>query len=390
MNFDQHHMYQWLSELRRYLHMHPETAFQETRATARLQEILSGLGIENQIPQGMETGLVGLLHGGSEGETVGLRADMDALPMEEYNQTPYASTIPGNMHACGHDAHTTIMAGVAKNLVESGLARELKGKVKFLFQPAEERVAGARAMIEAGVLENPPLDHVLACHMWPDLPVGMAGFYKGPSHAATDRFTLTINGKGTHGASPHQGIDPILAGAHFVTAVQSVISRNLDPVDAGVISVGKFHAGSASNVIPDSARLEATVRSFKPEVRQQIKERLGELAQGLEKSFGVSVEYEFITGVPPCVSDEKMSQVLYEASAEVLGEENLVWLEPKTGGEDFALFTQRVQGAIMRLGCSNQAKGITYPLHSPHFDIDEAVLPIGVEIFSRAVRSLLS
>jgi len=390
MDFQRHPLYSWLSELRRDLHRHPEPPCEETRTTGVIKGLLEEWGLEIRTPPELRTGVVALLPGGEPGPVLGLRADIDALHLEELNQVPYRSANAGVMHACGHDAHTTIMLGVARNLVESGLAGRLKGSVKFLFQPAEEKVAGARAMIAAGALEDPPLDRVLACHMWPQLRVGQAGFYRGVSHAAADRFAIHIQGRGAHGASPHLACDPVLAGAHLVTALQSVISRDLDPTDSGVVSVGIFQAGSAANVIPDSARIEGTVRSFKDEVRELIKRRIGELAHGLEAGFGVNCDYRFKDGVPPCRNDETVSRDLYRASARVLEEKDLFWLEPKTGAEDFALFTQRVSGAIMRLGCSNPERGITHPLHSPHFDIDEAVLPIGVEVFTQAVLDYLS
>ena len=389
MDFEQHPMYEWLSLVRRDFHMHPETAFQEFRTTAKIKEILTGLGIELKDLPGMETGALGLIEGRPGDKTLGLRADIDALPMTELNETPYKSTIEGVMHSCGHDGHATVMLGVAKNVVESGLAGRINGRLKFLFQPAEETVSGARAMIEAGALEDPPVDRIVGCHMWTDLPVGQVGLYKGVSHAAADVFRLTIYGRGAHGANPDEGIDPIMAGVHFASAVQTVISRNLSPLDTGVITLGKFQAGTAANIIPDRAYLEGTVRTFKSEVRDLIIKRMADIAAGLERTYGVETDYKFIDGVPSNVNDDTVTAMLYQASVKVLGEENVVYLQPKTGGEDFALYSQLVPGSFMRIGCANRAKGLARVTHSPTFDMDEAALPIGVEIFTQAIKDYL-
>jgi len=281
------------------------------------------------------------------------------------------------------------MLGVAKQVVESGLLTKIKGRLKFVFQPAEEIVAGARRMIDAGVLENPKVDRILALHMNTDLPAGRVGLYKGVSHAHTDSFQLIIQGKGIHGAYPHNGIDPIVAGAHFVTALQSIVGRNVDPLDAAVISVGQFTAGTAPNIIPDQALLRGTVRTFTIEVRALVRERLQDMAESLQKSFRVAVDYRFIPGVPSTINDEAVAADLYAAAVKVLGAENVSYLTPKMGGEDFGLFTQMVPGAFMRLGCANEARGITAKGHSPHFDVDETSLPIGVEIMVEAIRSYL-
>jgi amidohydrolase len=221
------------------------------------------------------------------------------------------------------------------------------------------------------------------------LPAGQVGLYKGVSHAHTDSFQLIIQGKGIHGAYPHNGIDPIVAGAHFVTALQSIVGRNVDPLDAAVISVGQFTAGTAPNIIPDQALLRGTVRTFTLEVRALVRERLQDMAESLQKSFRVAVDYRFIPGVPSTINDETVAADLYAAAVSVLGAENVGYLTPKMGGEDFGLFTQVVPGAFMRLGCANEARGITAKGHSPHFDVDETSLPIGVEIMVEAIRAYL-
>ncbi len=389
MNPEQHPLYSWLVETRRDFHRHPELGWKEFRTTARIKEILTGLGARFQDLAGLETGAVAVFEGRPGPKTLALRADIDALPMDELNDVPYKSTLPGVMHSCGHDCHATVMLGVAKHVVESGLLSKITGRIKFLFQPAEEVVDGARRMIDAGVLENPKVDRILALHMNTDLSVGQVGLYKGVSHAHADAFEMVIQGKGVHGAHPHDGIDPIVAGAHFVTALQSIVGRNVDPLDAAVISVGQFTAGTAPNIIPDQALLRGTVRTFKFEVRALVRERMQEMAESLQKSFRVAVDYRFIPGVPSTINDEAVAAELYAAPASVRRAENVSYLNPKMGWEDFGLFTQIVPGAFMRLGCANKARGITAKGHSPHFDVDETSLPIGVEVMTEAIRAYL-
>lgn len=389
MDFTQHPMYQRLCELRHDFHSHPELSQQEYRTTKIIKEILSGLGIPI-MPLDIKTGAAGLVQGPSQGKTLGIRADIDALPMQELNDVPYRSQTDGVMHSCGHDAHNTILLGVAQKLMESGLAKKIKGQVKLIFQPSEEKVSGARDMIEAGVMENPPIDRVISCHMWPNLEVGEIGLYKKVSHAAADFFQLKILGKGGHGAAPHKTLDPIVAGAQFVSSLQSVVSRNVPPTDTAVISVGSFQSGTVGNIIPHQALLQGTVRTFDEGVRDTVIKRMGELAKSLETGFGVRAEFEYRPGVPACPSDLEVAEFLFEAAAKVVGEKNVHWLEPQTGGEDFAFFAQMVPGAMMRLGCANQARGITNSVHSPHFDIDEAVLPVGVDIFCQAIEDYLA
>lgn len=389
MDYKQHPQFDWLSKTRRDFHRHPEIGFQEVWTTSRIKEILTGLGIELQDLPGMETGAVGLVKGQPGGKTLALRADIDALPIKELNNVPYKSTTDGLMHACGHDAHTTIMLGVAKNVVESGLKDKMKGTLKFIFQPAEERVSGAKKMIDAGVLKNPEVDVIVACHMDPDLAVGQASVYRGVSHAAADLFQLRILGKGGHGAKPEASIDPITAGAQFVTALQTIVSREIDPLEPAVITVGSLQAGKVGNIIPDEAYLEGTVRTLNPDIRSKIVDRMAEMVSGLEKMFRVSTRYKFFHGIPPCINDNSVSSLLFEASASIINSDNFVEREPTLAGEDFALFTQLIPGSIMGLGCSNEDRGLVHKLHSPHFDLDENVLVIGVEIFMEAIKRYL-
>ncbi|MFW6055087.1 MAG: M20 metallopeptidase family protein [Thermodesulfobacteriota bacterium] len=382
-------MLQWLAEIRRDLHSHPEPAFSEFRTTKLIKDNLNELGVEIIDLPGLDTGIVGLIHGAGPGPVLGLRADIDALPLQEMNDVPYKSTIDGMMHACGHDAHTAIILGVAKKIIDTGLQAQLNGTVKFIFQPAEETVSGAGRMIELGVLKNPSVNRILAGHMFTDIPTGTIGWFNGPSHAATDKFRLEITGRGTHGGYPHQGRDAILAGANFVMAVQTIISRNISPTDSGVISVGQFEAGTTSNVIPETARIQGTIRSLTAAVREILFRRLQETADGLESMFGVQSRLELVPGVPPNINDSQVSRFLAEVGQHVLGPDKVIELPPTMGGEDFALFTAKVPGALIRIGCGNKSLGKTQPLHSPYFDIDEQSLVYGVEVFYEAVRAYL-
>jgi len=389
MEFEKHPMYEWLSETRRDFHMHPEVGFQEFRTTEKIMEILAGIGISIQDLTGLETGAVGIISGQPGEKTLALRADIDALPMAELNDVSYKSENEGVMHSCGHDCHTTIMLGVAKKVVEDKLPDQLKGRLKFLFQPAEEKASGAKAMLKAGALENPSVDRILGAHMNSDLPIGQVGLFESVSHASADTFRLVIQGKGVHGAYPHSGIDPIVAGAHFVNSVQTIVSRNVDPTDSAVVTVGQFQAGTAPNIIPEHASLTGTIRTFKTGVREIIISRLAEIAKSLEKTFKVEVDYQYIDGVPLVKNDKKVTAELFESAVKVLGEENVHYMQPQMGGEDFGLFTRRVPGTFMRIGCGNPDKGIVRKGHSPYFDVDEASLAIGVEIFTEAARSYL-
>ena len=389
MDPEQHPLYAWLVETRRDFHRHPEVGHREFRTTARIKEILLGLGARLQELPGLATGAVGILDGLPGDKTLALRADIDALPMTELNDVPYKSAHDGVMHSCGHDCHATVMLGVAKRVVESGMLRTLRGRLKFIFQPAEETAGGAEGMIEAGALDNPRVDRILALHVNNDLPAGQVGLYRGISHAHADTFELVIQGQGVHGAFPNEGIDPIVAGAHFVSALQTIVGRNVDPRDAAVITVGQFSAGTAPNIIPDQGRLTGTVRSFKTDVRELIIQRLHEIAESLRASFRVEVDYRFIPGVPSVQNDAAVAADLHQAAVAVLGPEHVSYLHPKMGGEDFGLFTQQVPGAFMRLGSANPARGLVHKGHSPRFDVDERALSVGVEVMTAAARAYL-
>jgi len=379
-------MKDWLVEIRRTIHRHPELGFEEVETSTLISEWLQKFGLE--VKRGMaKTGVVGLLKGKNPGRTVAIRADMDALPMDEINQVPYASQIKGKMHACGHDAHVTILLGVARFF--SSVPDHVKGNIKWVFQPAEEGGGGGRIMVEEGVLENPKVDAIFGAHVFPFLSVGKVGIYEREGLAAADRFAIKIIGKGGHAASPHVSKDPILAAGHLITQIHSIVSRNINPLESGVITIGKVSGGTASNIIPDEVELMGTVRSLNPSVREELKSRIEQVTQGVARSFSVHCRFDFENGYPVLINDSEMSRLVGLACSKGIGKENVEVLKPSMGGEDFAYYLEKVPGSFFRLGCRNEGKGIVHPYHSSLFDIDEEVLPFGVEMFIRIIDQYL-
>jgi amidohydrolase len=379
-------MKDWLVEIRRTIHMHPELGFEEVETSKLISEWLQKFGLE--VKRGMaKTGVVGLLKGKKPGRTIAIRADMDALPMDEINQVPYASQIKGKMHACGHDAHVAILLGVAKFF--SSIPDQVKGNIKWVFQPAEEGGAGGRIMVEEGVLENPKVDAIFGAHVFPFLPVGKVGVYQREGLAAADRFTIKIIGKGGHAASPHVSKDPILAAGHLITQIHSIVSRNVNPLESGVITIGKVSAGTASNIIPDEVELIGTVRSLNPQVREELKSRIEQVTQGVARSFSMDYRFGFEYGYPVLINDSEMSKLAASACSKGIGKENVEVLKPSMGAEDFAYYLEKVPGAYFRLGCRNEERGIVHPYHSSLFNTDEEVLPFGVEMFVRVIDQYL-
>ncbi len=420
MSTSQNELKQWIVDLRNDFHKHPELSTLEKRTTRKICEKLKTLNAEIQTFDDL-TGVVGLFRGEKQSSqqnrnielqknrnidiqkggkiefqknennrTIALRADIDALPMQESGNKIYKSINDGVMHSCGHDANTAIALGVAKKIRDSGLLNRIDGTIKFIFQPAEEKLGGARAMIERGVLENPGVDQIIAGHMDPNLPVGTAGVFSHIGHASSDTFELMIKGKGSHGARPHKGISPITAGGLFVTSLESIIPRHISPAQSAVISVGAFHAGEAVNVIPELAVIKGTIRTHDEAVRDQIFKALENLVQGIDNMFGTKCELIIKQGAPLGVNDKEVCKSLYKASVDVLGKEKVKILPFIMGGEDFYYFAQKCPGAIMRFGCASQENGISHPLHSPNFDIHEDVLEIGTDILFRAVENFFN
>ena len=363
---------------RRYLHQHPELGMQEENTARFVAEKLRALGLETTTGIA-KTGVVGLLHGGKgPGKTVLLRADMDALPIDELNDVPYKSRTPGVMHACGHDSHTAILLGVATLLAER--REEFGGTVKFVFQPSEEMPpGGAKPMIEEGVLENPHVDAAFGIHIGQDLPVGTIGVCTGPTNAASDGFVATIKGSGGHAARPHGCVDPIVVAAQCIGALQTLVSREVNPLRQAVITVGSLHAGTVSNIIPEEAIMKATVRTFDEEVRQNLAERIPALIKGIASAMRAEADVQYRFGYPALVNDPAMTDLVREVAREVVGPGRVVEREPGMGGEDMAYFLQHVPGCFFRIGSRNPARGLVYGHHHPRFDIDdEGALPVGV------------
>ncbi len=379
----------WVIQLRRDFHTCPELAFQEKKTSRKIAGILTDLKLEVETGLG-GTGVTGLLRGKRPGKTIGLRADMDALPIEEKNDVSYKSRIEGVMHACGHDAHMAIMLGVARYVVENELHQDFRGNVKFIFQPAEEVVGGAKAVIRDGVLENPRVNLLLAGHVSNDVETGECGIYESISNASSDRFSTRIRARGGHGAHPHKTSDAILASCFFVTQLQSIVARNVDPTQPAVVSVGIVRGGTAANILPEEVVIEGTVRALKEEVRQLVKKRLSDFALALKDSYALEeVDFDYRDGCPPCVNDPKAISVLRSAAEKTLGPDKVRVLTPEMGAEDFACFAGERPSALMRLGTENPGKGTAGPAHSPFFDIDEQSLMTGVRVFVTALRQYL-
>lgn len=375
---------------RRYLHEHPELGFQEYNTAKFVAERLAALGVEDIRTGINQTGVTGLVRGTADGpqRVVLVRADMDALPILEENDVEYVSQHPGVMHACGHDAHTTILLGLARVLTERREA--FSGTVRLLFQPSEELFpGGAKGMIEEGVLEDPHVDASFALHMANHQPVGAITIAPGPILAAPDSFQVTIQGKGGHAAAPHRAIDPIVTGALIVNALQTVVSRNVDPVGSCVVTVAAFNAGEAFNVIPDTAVLRGTVRTLTPEIRDLAQERVTAIIENVAASMGATVEIDYTRGYPATINDAGAAALIREAATDVVGADNVITNPPSMGGEDYAYFLLDRPGAMFQVGSKNEEKGFIWGHHHPRFDIDEDSLAIGLEVMSQTVLAYL-
>ena len=372
---------------RRDFHRHPELGFQEFRTSSIVAKYLSSLGMEVQTGVG-KTGVIGLLEGSQPGPVVMLRFDMDALPIQEANQTDYVSQTPGVMHACGHDAHTAIGMGIAQLMMK--YRDELKGTLKFVFQPAEEGCGGALAMIADGVLEDPKPEVALGLHVWNDQRLGFLAAGSGGVMAAADIFTIKVQGKGGHGAQPHLCVDAVLVAAQIVTALQSVVARNVNPRQTAVVTVGTIHAGTAFNIIADAAELTGTIRTFDTFVREDIFRRMTEVVENTARALGASATLEVKTISPATINADRPAQLVREAAIEVLGAENVTADQFTMTAEDMSEFLNRVPGCFFFIGSANAEKGLNAAHHNPHFDIDEDVLPLGVAVLSAATLHYLN
>ena len=369
-----------LVHYRRDFHRYPELGFQETRTAGIVAESLSSMGLKVQAGIG-KTGVIGLLEGLRDGPTVLLRFDMDALPVEEENEVDYASQTTGLMHACGHDGHMAVGLGVARVL--AGYRNQIAGKVKFLFQPAEEGLGGALAVMADRALENPKPDVAMALHLWNNIPIGQIRVTTGPTMAASSIFTLTVKGKGGHGAAPHKSVDPILAAAHIVAALQSIVSRNVDPLQSVVVTVGQISAGTTFNVIPEEAELKGTVRSYNNELHRLAYRRLLEMAQNMAAAFRCSATMETVAIVPTVVNASEPAAAVREAATAIVGEENVIAGQTMEA-EDMGFILEEVPGCYFFVGSANDEIGLNYPHHHPRFDFDERAMIYGVATMAQA------
>ena len=371
-------------ELRRELHENPELGFREERTAARVARELRR-DFDDVRERIAKTGVTALLKpDGAAGRAILLRADMDALPIQEEGSIPYASKKAGVMHACGHDGHTSILLHAAR--AAAGGGARIPGAVRFVFQPAEEGPGGALPMIRERILRDPPIEAAFGLHLWTSLPVGKVAVTSGAMMAAADEFEIVVRGRGGHGALPHQTIDAVMIGSHLVVALQTLVSRNVDPTRTAVVSVGLFQSGDNFNIIAETARLRGTLRTFDPEVRDLLIARLRQLAEGICASFGAGCDFHFQDHYPALVNDPEMADFVAEVAAGVVGPENVVRDLVLMGGEDMSFFLREAPGAFLFLGAGNEARGLVHPHHSPRFDFDEAAMPIGAEIFLRIME----
>jgi amidohydrolase len=363
---------------RRDLHVHPELGFEEHRTARIVAERLRALGFEVHTGIG-QTGVVGVLRGTRPGKTIMLRADMDALPIDEENDVPYRSETPVHMHACGHDGHVAILLGAARNV--AARRDEVAGTVCFLFQPAEEGKGGAKAMIADGVLERFGIERAYGLHLASAHPVGQLGFREGPMYASSDSIEITIEGKGGHGAAPHLSIDPVYVAAQFVVAVQQVVSRQIDPIEPAVVTIGAFNGGTTHNVIPSRVRLLGTVRAFDPGVRARMSERIERVLRGVCESSGATYDYEYLWRYPVTSNDAEQTRYVRALAERVAGGEHVAEVPRLMGAEDFSFFAERVPACFFSLG-SNGGPNSAFPHHHARFDIDESALATGVRMMT--------
>ncbi|MBW1962477.1 MAG: amidohydrolase [Deltaproteobacteria bacterium] len=370
-------------QTRRELHRIPEPAYTEKKTSVYIVDFLKkeGLAVKCGIAK---YGVVGLLDTKKSGKTVMLRADMDALAVDEETNLPFASTHKGAMHACGHDAHMAMVLGSARILNE--IKKHLKGTIKFVFQPAEEGPGGAKPMIEEGIMDNPKVDYCFGCHVWPGIPEGYIGVRDGPVMAAMDRFDLRIIGKGGHGAMPHLCVDALEVGTQVVNALQRITSRHMNPLQPTVVSVCSFHAGTTFNVIPAEAKLFGTTRTFDRNVWLSWPQRLERIINGICKAMDATYELDFKQGYPPTVNHAGMAQVVRDCASLVVGKDRVIEPEPTMGGEDMSFFLEKTEGCFFFLGVGKQGAA---PIHNPKFDFNEDILLKGVETYCRIIWELL-
>ncbi|WJH29680.1 M20 family metallopeptidase [Paenibacillus sp. CC-CFT742] len=376
-----------LTNWRRDFHRHPEIGYEEIRTSGIVAEHLESLGLEVTRHVG-RTGVVGLLRGETDGPTIALRADMDALPIQDQKSAEYRSQVEGKAHLCGHDAHTTILMGAAELL--TGLGRPKSGNIKFVFQPAEEGLAGARAMIQDGVLENPKVDAIAGLHVTPGQDIGTVGVSKGVAFASADRLVIRVFGKGGHAARPHEGIDAIAVSAQVITALQNIASRLVDPLEPVVVTIGKITGGYMGTAIAPEVEMIGTVRTLSPTLRERMPAWIEQVVSGVCASFGAGHEVVYGDGYPVVVNDHAMVDLLTETVDGLDWAKGWSSIPPSTGGEDFAFYCEQIPGVFFRLGSGNEDERTRYPLHHPMFDLDETAMPYGVGMLSSIALEFLA
>lgn len=373
-----------LVQWRRRFHIQPELGFQEKATEAFIAKTLTKIGIPHKTGIA-KTGIVATIASPYPGPVLAIRSDMDALSIQEENEVPYRSQNSGIMHACGHDGHTAIALGTADYLWHH--RHDFKGTIKIIFQPAEESSGGAKLMIDEGVLKNPDVDAIIGLHLWNNFPLGTVGVSSGPLMAAVECFRLDIFGKGGHGAMPDQTVDSVVVSAQIVNALQTIVSRSVNPLDSAVVTVGELHAGTGLNVIANKAKMSGTVRYFSPNLKGYFGKRIEEIVAGICQSFGATYELDYWWLYPPVINDEKIADLVYSVAMDVMETPAKIISSCQTmGGEDMSFFLQEIPGCYFLLGSANQDKGLIYPHHHPRFDFDETALLIGVEIFVRVVE----
>lgn len=379
-------LFEYTRDLRRDFHRHPELGFQEVRTAGIVARELTELGLEVSTGVG-KTGVVATLEGGSQEQVVLVRFDMDALPIQEETNAEYASQTPGVMHACGHDGHTAIGLAVAR-MLEARKA-ELNGTIKFVFQPAEEGLGGAEAMVADGVLENPRPDLSLSLHLWNDKPLGWIGVTPGPAMSASDRFIVKIVGRGGHGAAPYLANDPIVAGAQVITALQTIVSRNVNSLESAVVTVTSMSGGEAFNVIPEAVELKGTIRTYTPEIRKLILERFERITNGVAEALSCQAEMKFERVTPTVTNDPEMAKRVQKVAERVFPDSKIDDQERTMGSEDMAYMMEDIPGCYFFVGSANREKGLDAAHHHPKFDFDERALPRAAALMASAVVEFL-
>ncbi len=381
-----------IAAIRRDIHAHPELCFKEVRTADVVANKLTEWGIPIHRGMGV-TGVVGIIKAGTSNKAIGLRADMDALPMQEFNTFAHASKHANKMHACGHDGHTAMLLAAAQHFAKN---RNFDGTVYLIFQPAEVGGGGARVMIEDGLFEQFPMDAVFGMHNWPGTDIGKFAVSPGPVMASTSEFKITVHGKGGHAALPHTSVDPIPVASALVQGFQTIISRNKKPVDAGVISVTMIHAGEATNVIPDSCELQGTVRTFTMEVMDLVEKRMKEMAASLSESYGATCDFEFARNYPPTINSTKEAEFARQVMTDIVGEKNVIAQEPTMGGEDFAYMLQAKPGCYVFIangdGSHREMGHGAGPcmLHNPSYDFNDDLIPLGATYWVRLAEAWLA